>query len=265
MRKFNLREKAFLKILEEISNSDLEFLGFFMNKKYFTKDKNSLLIIIPQKTKALLYIKKEVFDDLALRKLEIKKFIEILSLIEYLKQIRLIDIIPNPQAQNFAMHIMYEDFDSPYQTSPSLDIILNAKKSYLKMADLKIYSSNNEVLFEAVELEKHTYDIIMQNLMGLLFVSEELNVFVKRGFKSTEDVRYKYGQLATWISIFIAFAFGVLGLFYSQSVDKVKRINIDNYQLDSILQNQEELNERATRILKILEQNSTKDTLDERF
>lgn len=262
MRKFNTREKRFLKLLEEISTKDLEFFSFFMQQKYFTKDSTSLLILIPEKTKALLYIQKDVFDNLSSRKQEIRNFIEILSLIEYLKQNRLIDIIPNPQAQKIGMHFMYEEFDSPHQDSLSLNIILNKKKSYLKMSDFKIYDVNNQVLFEAVELEKHTYDIIMKNLMGLLFVSEELNYFVKRGFKSVEDIRYKYGQIATWVSISIAFIFGLLGIYNSNNENKINKLNIEVQQIDSIIYYQKELKNSVIKIQNSLEQKSQIDSIE---
>ncbi len=265
MRKYNIREKEFLKLLEEISKEDLEFFSFFMQKKYFTKHKSSFLIIIPEKKKALFYIQKSIFDNLSLRKQEIKNFIEILSLIEYLKQNRLIDIIPNPQAQNTGIHFMNEDFDSPRQTSPSLNIILNKKQSYLKMSDFKIYDINDKVLFEAVELEKYTYDIIMDNLMGLLFVSEELNDFVRRGFKSIDDIRYKYGQIATWVSISIALIFGILGIYSTQSDNQIKNLKIDSQQFDSIVYYQKELKNSLIIMQETLERKNQIDSISNKY
>jgi len=262
MRKYNIREKSFLKLLENISKDDLEFFSFFLQNKYFTEDNNSALFIIPQKEEALLFIKKDVFDNLKLRKDEIKKFIEIISLTEYLKQNRLIDIIPNPQAQNISLHIMCKNFNSPKQETSTSDIILNDDGIHLKFPDFsKIYSTENEILFEAVKLEKYTYDIIMANFMGLLFVSEELNEYVRKGFKSVADIRYRNGQIATWVSILMALIFGLFGIYSSIGNDIIETQKIDYQQLDSIIEYKKELNENVDEILKIIKKNNQTDSI----
>ncbi len=62
MRKFNEREKEIIKKLSLITFSETEFFSFFLQKKYFTKDNNKALFILPKQNKALLYVKKEIFD-----------------------------------------------------------------------------------------------------------------------------------------------------------------------------------------------------------
>ncbi|WP_433810249.1 hypothetical protein [Flavobacterium johnsoniae] len=97
MRKFNQREKEIIKKLSLITFSETEFFSHFLQTKYFTKDNNKALFIIPKHDKALLYVNKENFDDLNLRKIELGEFLELISLIIYLKENRYINIFQNDE------------------------------------------------------------------------------------------------------------------------------------------------------------------------
>jgi hypothetical protein len=262
MRKYNNREKDFLKLLEEISNDDLEFFSFFLQNKYFTKNKNSALFVLPQQKTALLFIRKSFFDDIKLRKDELKKFIEVVSLVENLKADRYINLIPNPEAQNKSMHIMHDSFNSPKQDSATSNIILNEEGMHLKILDVsKIYNSRKEIQFEGVKLEEHTYNLIMNNLMGLLFVSEELKDFVRNGFKSTEDLRYRNGQIATWFGLIMALIYGLIGIFNPFDNNKNFNSSEELYQLKPILDNNKQIHHDIHEIKKSIENKIKSDSL----
>jgi hypothetical protein len=237
MRKFNKREKEFLILLEEISNNDLEFFSFFLQNKYFTESKNSALFILPKQNTAILYIRKKIFDNLKLRKEELRDFIEILSLIENLKDDRFINIIPNPEVLNTSMHIMHKSFTKPNQSSKDSSISLNKEGMHLKYPDIsKIYNSKDKVEFEGVKLEEHTYNLIITNFMGLLFISQELKDFVKNDFRSLEDIRYKNSQKATWFGLILALTFGVFGIYNSFSSNEKLNSDKQEKQLNHIFE-----------------------------
>jgi len=239
MRKFNEEEREFLKLLVNISNEEAQFFGYFLQKDFFTKNSNTALIIISQQEEALLYLKKKIFDDLSKRKKELLNFIKILYLTEYLKQERLIDILPNEEAKGIPIHFMREDFNKPENKG---DIIKLNDDLHLKISDpSKILDSENEVIFEAVKLEKQTYNLIMNNFMGLLFVSEDIIQFVNRGFVSEEDRKYKNGQIAIWTSILIAFIFGLLGIYNPLAEKNIDNIKPITTKLDTIIINQLDL------------------------
>src|SRR5690554_6330955 len=180
MRTFNKREKKVLKLLVEISDEKFEYFSFFLQHKYFTKENNSALFLITKQKKALLYLKADSFNDLDKRKKEIVKFIEFVSLIQNLKENRFINIIPSPQSITPELLIMKEHFNAPKQDGDGKDIILNEQNDHIKFSDIsKIYNSKNKVEYIAVGLEDPMYDLIIDNFMGLLFVSEELKEFVK--------------------------------------------------------------------------------------
>jgi hypothetical protein len=258
MRKFNIREKEFLKLLEKISKDDLEFFSFFLQNDYFQNGNNSALVVLPQQKEALLFIKKDIFDDLKLRKFEIRNFIEMLALVEYLKQNRLIDLIPNPQSQLPSMHVMRKDFNSISQVTTTSNIILNQVGAHLKFPDMsKIYNAQNEIIFEAVSLGKYTYELIIKDFMGLLFVSEELKYFVQKGFKSEDDLRYKYGQIATWLSISMALLFGLIGIYNPFENNSIKSYKIDSTQFDTIINYNKEFKDNTVKILETLKKDTT--------
>ena len=135
MRKFSIREKEFLILLENISKDEMQFFSFFMQNKYFTRDKKTALGIFPPKAEALLFIQKNTFDNLKLRKVVYREFMEIIFLIEHLKQNRLIDILPNQEAQKQGLQIMREEF-SINQTKQNSNIILNNEDLHFKFPEL---------------------------------------------------------------------------------------------------------------------------------
>jgi hypothetical protein len=262
MRKYNRREKEFLTLLAKETENKLEIFSYFMQNDFFTKSSNLALAILPPRNAAILYIKKNVFDDLSSRKIETRNFVEILSLIEYLKQNRLIDIIPIPAPPDVTIHLMRADFNTPTIDPKSSDLLLNTNGLHIKNNDIgKIYDSKNQVVFEGVTLEKYTYELILNNFMGLLFVSEELKDYVKRRFKSVEDRRYRIGQIATWVSICIALIFGIYGIYNPFSKRDNKTQKIESQQLDSIMSQSRILNNNVEKILLELNKVAKEDSL----
>ena len=240
MRKFNKEEREFLKLLVKSSNEEAQFFGYFLQRDFFTKESNTALIIISQKEEAFLFFKKEIFDDLSERKKELLNFIKILYLTEYLKQERLIDILPNEEARNIPIHFMREDFNNPSNNGNAIK--LNDNDVHIESSDFsKILNSKKEVVFEAIKLEKQTYNLIMDNFMGLLFVSEDLIQFVNRDFVSEEDRKYKNGQIAVWTSIIIAFIFGLIGIYNPFIKEKTDNLEPISNKLDTIICNQHNL------------------------
>jgi hypothetical protein len=248
MRKYNRIEKDFLKLLVKINNEDAEFLSYFLQKYYFTKQKNSALIVLTVQRETLLYIKKEIFDDLSKRKKELIKFINILHLIDYLKDNRLISILENQQAHAINAHFMYEDFNQPKLQNNNLQ--LNSQGLYIDISDpSKIYDQNQRIIFEAIKLDNNIYDSIMNNFFGLLFVSEDLKEYVNNDFKSTEDLKYKKAQIATWVSIFIAFSFGLLGLYNPFEKNEIKEYKLDKQQFETIIKQSKMINANSIKII----------------
>lgn len=201
-------------MLYNISNDKLELFSFHLQHKYFKDLTNSALFLFPKRKEVILYIPKVDFDNLDKRKNIMMEFMEFLSLINFLKEERYINIIPNEDVSLSELHIMRKDFDNPKIEESTQKIFLNDNGDYLdpKQAHL-IFNNDSEIIFEGVKLQQLIFEQVSENCMGLLFVTEELKEFVKNKYLSKEDLRYKRGQIATWIGISLALIFGIFGLF----------------------------------------------------
>ncbi|MCW2120846.1 hypothetical protein [Flavobacterium sp. 7A] len=88
--------------------------------------------------------------------------------------------------------------------------------------------------------------------MGLLFVTEDLKLFITNKYKSKEDLRYTRSQIATWIGISLAIIFGILGLFNPFS-NKENTTDFDYKELKPIIKNTNEIHQDIHRIMKKIE------------
>lgn len=82
-------------------------------------------------------------------------------------------------------------------------------------------ADRNENWFDASNPQKYWPCTFTDNELhiGSLFnvafsVNEELRTLVKNNFKSAEEIRFLKQQWATWISITVAFGFGLLGIIF---------------------------------------------------
>lgn len=247
MRAFNKREKEIISMLAKVNLANTDFFSFFLQKNYFTtKSKKALFVLTKQKT-VLLYLEKDLYNDLTKRKEELGKLFELLSLIIYLKENRYITIYPNPEVLKSDLHVMRDDFNSISTTvEDSSKVLLNNEGFFLRTGNPEnIYDSKNNIAFIAVSLGENVYNLIIENFMGLLYVSEELVELTKRNFKSQEDIRFKKQQIATWVSIFIALFLGLWGVYQQLNDSKTH-----DSEMNNIIENQ---NYRFNEINKSIE------------
>lgn len=253
MRTFNKREKDILQMLYDISNDELELFSFHLQNKYFKDLTQSALFLFPKREEVILYIPKMDFDNLKKRKSIMMEFMEFLSLINFLKDERYINIIPNEDVGNSELHIMRKDFDNPKTEPTTQNVILNDSGDYINPKQFHIIlNSKSDIIFEGVRLQKSIFNQVMENCMGLLFVSEELKVFVENKYKSKEDLRYKRSQIATWVGISLALIIGVLGVF-NPFDNKRNTIQLDPQELKPIIKNSNEIHQDIHKMIKIME------------
>lgn len=259
MRAFNNREKEIINMLAKVNLANTDFFSFFLQRNYFTtKSKKALFVLTKQKT-VLLYLEKDLFNDLTKRKEELGKLFELLSLIIYLKENRYITIYPNPEVLKSELHVMRDDFNYISTTKEdSTKVLLNKEGLFLRTSNPEnIYDSENNIAFIAVSLGEDVYNLIIENFMGLLYVSEELVELTKRNFKSQEDIRFKKTQIATWVSIFIALLLGVWGVYQQFNDSKTKYSEMNN-----IIKNQNFRFNEIDKSIKQLTLESKKDLTD---
>lgn len=230
MRAFNKREKDIIKMLAKINLANTNFFSFFLQKNYFTTESKKALFVLTKQKKVLLYLETDLFNDLTKRKEELGKLFELLSLIIYLKENRYITIYPNSEVLHTDLHIMRDDFNSiSTSKEDSTKVLLNEEGLFLRTSSPEnIYDSENNIAFIAVSLGENEFNLIIENFMGLLYVSEELVGLTKRNFKSQEDIRFKKQQVATWTSISIAFLLGVWSIYQQLNESKTQNSEMNN-------------------------------------
>jgi hypothetical protein len=259
MRTFNKREKDILNMLFNISNETPELFSFYLKKKYFQNLTSSALLVLPELKKIILHIPKIDFDDLDKRKRITIEFIEFLSLIKFLKDERYIDII---QIDDLIPNIdlLGKDFDKIEEApAKKKGFTLNERGDYIIPSHSElIMNSNSETIYQGVEFKNDIYKQVVENCMGLLFVSEELREFVKNKYKSKEDLRYRYGQIFTWIGIMLALVFGVLGL-NNPFDDHKNKVSLDSKEIAPLIKNTKDIHQDMHKIMKNFE--SKKDSL----
>lgn len=211
MRKLNIREKRILTALTKISFSETELFSYFLQHHYFLEKSNKALLIFQKFEKAFLYVRYDKFEDLSSRKQELGEFFEMLSLIIYLKEMRYITIyqVPQPTAE---LQIMKADFNKGH--SDDKNIYLN-DSHYIPIDDSSKIYVEDKIAYQAIELSQEVYDILIANFFGVLYVSEELREFVKNGFQTKDDLRFKKQQIIAWTGIGISLLLGILSLFIS--------------------------------------------------
>lgn len=265
MRKFNDREKEIIKKLSQITFSETEFFSHFLQTKYFTNENNKALFILTKQNKALLYIRKELFNETNSWKKEFGEFLELISLIIYLKENRYINIYPNNEILKSELLVMKESFNSLSNTIPET-LKLNSTGDYINTGNFSfIYNSINEIIYEAVEIDSNVYELIKDNFFGLLYVSEELIQLSNSNFISEEESRFKVQLLEdetkfkkqrcdTWISIGLSFLVGASALIYqvytekSQETETQKVVDTQNKYLKKISNSVDSINKKTELI-----------------
>lgn len=234
MRAFNNREKDFIKMLAKINLANTNYFSYFLQEEYFTTESKKALFVFTEQKGVVLYLEKELFNDLTKRKEELGKLFELLSLIIYLKENRYITIFPNPDVLKDKLHVMREDFNSISTSKEDpTKILLNKEGFFFKEScPDNIYDSENNIVFIGVVLGENEFNLIIENFMGLLYVFEELVELTKRNFKSQEDIRFKKQQVATWVSISIAFFLSVWSVY-----QQFNQSNTQNSEMNNIIEN----------------------------
>ncbi|MBA5628931.1 hypothetical protein [Moheibacter lacus] len=212
MRKFNEREKKLISDLSKVSFSETEKFSFFLQMYYFTATSNKALLVFMQFQQALLYIKHDKFINIKDRKTELGEFLELLSLIIYLKEKRYISIY-QVESQNAALQIMKEGFDNPRDDGKG-HIFFN-DKDYLVTNEATKILRDNHIVYEGINLPSDVYQLIIDNFFGVLYVSEELRELVKNDFCSEDDLKFNKQQTLAWIGIGVSLLLGLLSVLIS--------------------------------------------------
>lgn len=189
MRAFNDSEKAMLKLITAINRGSMTTCDRFLQDNFFTKQFGRAMIVDHTQKLVRYYIDASSFGNITKVREANHDLFEVLNLLAYLKERRYVTIVtasnPISNAQG-----MYSDFDINSYIKQNRTILSNSG-IYIKHSNTdEIYDSNNKLILKGGLLNEY-YDFIRENVFGLIFPSEELIQFVKKEFKTAEDIKHE--------------------------------------------------------------------------
>ena len=255
MRAFNESEKAVIRKLASLEPEQTTLLTEFLGSLYFSEEKGRAMIIQTAGKYAVFYLRPEIFDNEKSKRIEIIKLLELISLIRYLKNQGYLFIYTGEPQKAKSMYFLNDSFKNPQQAGEA--IVLNAQGDHTSKPE-SIFNKANQVVYKGISFDPETYEMMVNNLTGVLYVSLELRNLVRNQFdlKEKKEVKNPKWQIRT--SIVVAFFFVLAGLFFEFKTYKLKStIDELKYGQDSL---RETVNDATLKIERmdstLLETNS---------
>lgn len=245
MREFNVREKNIIKMFCLIDLQNIHLLSYHLKNEYFLKENNQALIVHKVKQVAILFLKKEVFDNINLRKKEFFLFMELLALIDYLKKHGYITIFPMSDENDKNSIVIKQSFD--YQGVGKNITYLNKDGTYIHNSSGKIHNKDGNVIYEGHTLTKEMYSLVLQYMEGVVVVSEALIDLYNNNYKTKDDRKFNDSQKVAWFGIIVALFISVFNLCLSfRKIENNVILDKDQFQIfrkkyDKIIKTNEEI------------------------
>lgn len=209
MRSFSEYEKRVLEELCRVDPTQLITISKFISDQIFTINSGLALAFLPGRGEAVLYLKGTIEDPS--NRQQMLEFLELISLIEYLRSERYIHSIHF--ATTAQLLIMGEGFDDILQNDRG-DIVLNSLGHHIKPADAGwIYNAEGFKEYQGLILKKNessVYDVISNFVSSPLVPTQELKEFVDNKYQTREDLRYAQSKFYTRLALGVAIFFGVV-------------------------------------------------------
>lgn len=208
MRNFSGYEKAVLHKISQVDPADLITISKFLSDQIFTANSGMALVFIPERGEAILYLKGTIEDESNRQRMA--EFLELVSLIEYLKSERYIHSIHFAAAAG--LFVMGESFRN-ISLNKRGEIILDDQGNHIKPSDAGwIYNSNDEREYQGLVLKKDESSLFtaISDFASPLAPSQELRDFVENGYQTKEDLRYMQSKRYTKWALGVAILFGVV-------------------------------------------------------
>jgi len=208
MRNFSDYEKAVLDKISRVDPADLITISKFLSDQIFTANSGMALVFIPERGEAILYLKGSTRDESNRQRMA--EFLELVSLIDYLKSERYIHSIHFNAAAG--LFVMGESFRNISQNNRG-EIVLDDQGNHIKPSDAGwIYNSNDEREYQGLVLKKDESSLFnaISGFASPLAPSQELRDFVDNGYQTKEDLRYMQSKRYTKWALGVAILFGVV-------------------------------------------------------
>lgn len=214
MRKFNENEKKIIeKIIAFQDGNPISFIDFLKEQYFIDYDKPALILDNSLK-KAIFFIKRDKN-----RNKELSEFYEIIFLCSYLKENRYLNHISAKTIPKF--QFINKKFNISAYSTIDDDQKLNNNGDYYRRSTAKIFVEH--IIFEKIELDIEIYHFIINDLNGILFISEELKDYVNNKFRTQEEKNFNTSKVISITGIVVAIGLGVFSFFSPNT--ELKEIN----------------------------------------
>lgn len=198
---FKKTEKEIIKTIVKYGG-DVKSLADVINKSHLLEKRG--IAIIPN-NRNLIYLKKTMYQDWD-DKEAFGYIADFVSLITYLIDNRLIVTIPFRNTQPLVIGKEKAEWGKRCIVINDGEGIIQEDQDFFNW-----YENNQQAYWPCTCSEE--FMPISKTLTSWFSVSQELKDMVKHNFKSEEERRFAKQQRLTWISIVVAMAIGLLGLF----------------------------------------------------
>lgn len=165
------------------------------------------IVLLPKQTGNHIFLDKSKYNDSEDKK-GLGYVAELISLIDMLVEKKYLVPIPH----HFGNVLVVGRKEAKYATIGKISLD-QGQEFILGENDKRDFVNNNgqQTHWSNTFSEQHCH--INHIMHSWYAVSEELKELVKHNFRTPEEIRFCKQQWATWISIFVAIAIGMLGLF----------------------------------------------------
>lgn len=205
MRKLNDNEQKFIKKIIKFHNeTPISFIDF-LKDQYFISYEKSALVLDTKKEKANFYLKESEN-----RYKQLSEFYEVIFLCSYLKENRYLNHISSKFNHRF--HFVNKQFTESHYSFVG-NQKLNENNDYYQINSENIFNKEGNPIFEKIELDKEIYNFIINDLHGVLFISEELKFYVENNFKTKEEKLSNTNKWIAIVAIILSIVIGLAGYF----------------------------------------------------
>lgn len=263
MRAFNQREENIIRLIAACGVDNMNTFQKVLQDKYFTISRKEILVLSHSERRVILFIKSEDFIDEKKRAKHIGEFWELISLINYLIDSRMINQMKIPTRQG--IDLMYEDIEiNRYSDIPNT--FFTKSDNQLTITGEGIKNTHGDVLFMPLSFDG-LYDSICDCLLAIFYPTESLKSLADHNFESEEDIKFKHQKRISWTAIGIALLTSCVSIGYSikLSNDSSNKIDEQNQIIESVVNRLIEQNsihvEKLSNSINKIKRNLVSDTL----
>jgi lysozyme len=150
---------------------------------YFKEQYERALIIQSKRRYAVYFLSVDHFNDAGKKKSELEKFLEMISLIRWLKKQGYISLFRGDTSNEKIIHFLQDGFKNARTSAET--IFLNAKGDYTSSPDT-IHDKNKVVVYKGVIFEHDTYELILSATVGDLYIAPAL-IELAHSFSPAKD------------------------------------------------------------------------------